>query len=167
MIAYHHVLMIVIAIAIITFCKASKQRPCHYGCMTNSHAAVLLAGCTSDGMSGVYLISLQYNAPSTPIPTLPGEVNPIISHAIRNVSQAGNGSTFAIRAGYRGICMGQDDLSRICSSSAEKLARMARAEKKTIGHGNTSMEVILDPLNLIMIAEDFKQKVVFDGFMQV
>lgn len=116
-------------------------------------------------MSEVYLMSLQYNTPSPSIPTLPGEVSPSIAHAIHNISQAGSGSTFEVRVGYRGICWGQSEVNRICSSSAEALARMIRVEKKMISHGNTSTEVTADPLNLVMVAEEFRKKIVFDGLM--
>jgi hypothetical protein len=120
-------------------------------------------------MSNIYLLSLQYNALSSPIVTAPGQVSPTIANAVFNVLQTGNGTTFEVRAGYMGLCVGKTGLgldeTRVCSSSAKALAAFVQAEKKTINHGNTSITIIPDPLNLIMVAEEFRQKIVFDGFM--
>jgi hypothetical protein len=133
--------------------------------LTNIHLAVLLAGCTSSGMSDVYLISLRYNVPNPLITKGPGQVNTLISHAIYNVSQSGNGTTFEVRAGYRGLCVGQSNEDRICSSSAKVLANIIGAQRRIIVNGNNSVETTPDPLNLIMVAEEFRQRIVFDGLL--
>ncbi|KAJ5089411.1 hypothetical protein N7532_008095 [Penicillium argentinense] len=131
--------------------------------------AVLLAGCTSNGMSGIYLLSLRYNAPADSFTTAPGQVNTLIAHSIHNVSQTGNGTTLEVRAGYMGLCVGQVEQAldevRVCSSSAKTLAKFISAETKTVTHGISSIETTPDPLNLIMVAEEFRQKIVFDGFI--
>jgi hypothetical protein len=85
--------------------------------------------------------------------------------AIHNLSQTGNGTTLEVRVGYMGLCVTQRDTGRICSSSARVLANLIKAEKASISNGNTSTEITLDPLNLIMIANEFKEKIVFDGLM--
>lgn len=116
-------------------------------------------------MSGVYLMSLRYNAQNYSITNGAGQVNTLISHAVQNVTQTGNGTTLEVRAGYRGLCVGQNSEDRICSSSAKALANMIGARHSAIKFGNGSLETTPDPLNLIMVAEEFRQKIVFDGLM--
>ena len=64
-----------------------------------------------------------------------------------------------------GLCMMQGDGDRICSSSAKTLARILKAEKRISEIGNTTIEYTPDPLNLIMIASDFREKIIFDGLL--
>ena len=116
-------------------------------------------------MSDVYLMSLRYNAPNYSIPKGAGQINTLISQAVHNVSQTGNGTTFEVRTGYMGLCVGQSNEDRICSSSAKALANMIATERKTIVYGNSSAETTPDPLNLIMVAEEFRQKIVFEGLL--
>jgi hypothetical protein len=92
-------------------------------------------------------------------------VSSAIAHAIHNVSQTGNGTTLEVRAGYKGICVTQSNSGRICSSNIKALANLIKAEKSSVSNGNTSTEIIPDPLNLIMIANEFKDKIVFDGLL--
>jgi hypothetical protein len=91
-------------------------------------------------------------------------VSSAIAHATHNVTQAGNGTTLEVRAGYMGICITQSHTGRICSANAQVLANLLQAQKY-VKNGNTSTEIIPDPLNLIMIANEFKEKIVFDGLM--
>lgn len=53
----------------------------------------------------------------------------------------------------------QSNAAQTCSSSASKLADIV---KQTT---NSSNETTADPLNLIYIANEFKEKIVFDGLM--
>ncbi|CAG8118477.1 unnamed protein product [Penicillium salamii] len=129
--------------------------------------SVLLAGCTSSGMSNIYLMSLRYNDYNYTVAKGPGQVDSHIAQAIQNVTQTANGTTFEVRAGYMGLCVGQSDEDKICSSSAKALANMISAERRTIQVGNESIETVPDPLNLIMIAEEFRRKIVFDGLIYV
>lgn len=179
MIGYHHVLMIALTFPITMLCEIVPTttwvvKPIYYfGHLVNTistmFSAVLLSGCTSNGMSNIYLLSLQYNNPESPIVTAPGQVSPAIANAVFNASQTGNGTALEVRAGYMGLCIGKTgpdlDETRVCSSSAKSLAGFVQAEKKTIDLGNVSITIIPDPLNLIMIAEEFRQKIVFDGLM--
>ncbi|KAJ5788392.1 hypothetical protein N7457_003382 [Penicillium paradoxum] len=118
-------------------------------------------------MSNVYLLSLEYKTPSSPIATSTGQINTAIAQAIHNVSQFEVGGDFKVRAGYMGICVGQKDEEFICSKNIRMLANMVRLDKKTVIDGNTTIEVMQDPLNLIMIAETFKEKIVFDGLIYI
>ncbi|KAJ5666092.1 uncharacterized protein N7477_008540 [Penicillium maclennaniae] len=118
-------------------------------------------------LSNVYLLSLQYKTTTSPLATAPAQVSTAIVQAIHNVSQTGNGTTLEVRAGYMGLCVALRDTERICSRNARVLANLIKAEKFSIRTGNTSTEFTPDPLNLIMIANEFKEKIVFDGLMQV
>ncbi|KAJ5981768.1 hypothetical protein N7522_013396 [Penicillium canescens] len=99
-------------------------------------------------LSAIAIILLSRESP---ISTGPGQVSSAIAHAIHNVSQTGNGTTLEVRAGYKGIL----------------LANLIKAEKSSVSNGNTSTETIPDPLNLIMIANEFKDKIVFDGLIYI
>ncbi|KAJ5822695.1 hypothetical protein N7447_005035 [Penicillium robsamsonii] len=88
-----------------------------------------------------------------------------IAHAIHNVFQTGNGTTLEVRAGYMGICVTQSHIGRICSTNAQVLANLFQAQKHV--KNGTSTEIVPDPLNLIMIANEFKEKIVFDGLIYI
>lgn len=132
---------------------------------SHTQKAILLAGCTtSDNLGNVYLLSLRYTNNSEAA-TKPAQVSTMIQSAVYNISQASSGSTFEVRAGYMGLCISQGDEGRVCSSSAKILANIVKAEKTTSITGNLTTEATPDPLNLIMIAEEFRTKIVFDGLL--
>ncbi|CAF9907567.1 hypothetical protein IMSHALPRED_005570 [Imshaugia aleurites] len=122
---YHHVLMILIAIAIILL-------------------SLLLAGCSSSSplIPNIFLISLYYK--SYPPSFDPSQVDPGVTTAIANiVGQA----QLEVRVGYFGICINPDGGSFLCSNNASSLA--------------TQVSVDQDPLNLIWVANTFKDNIVF------
>jgi hypothetical protein len=45
------------------------------------------------------------------------------------------------------------------------LANIIGAQRRIIVNGNNSVETTPDPLNLIMVAEEFRQRIVFDGLL--
>ncbi|KAL4894527.1 Ca2+ regulator and membrane fusion protein Fig1-domain-containing protein [Aspergillus ambiguus] len=119
--------------------------------------SILLAGCTSsNGLSNVYLVSLRYRNTSASAEVDPEIVNPSIAEKIYGVMRPLNDKIIEVRAGYMGLCLTRSDHSRLCSSSAAALASMARAD----GNNGTA-----DPLNLIWIAKNFKETIVFDGLI--
>lgn len=63
-----------------------------------------------------------------------------------------------------GICVTQSDTGRICSSNVKVLANLFQTQR-SVNNGNKSTEIVPDPLNLIMIANEFKEKIVFNGLM--
>ncbi|KAJ6095280.1 hypothetical protein N7486_006026 [Penicillium sp. IBT 16267x] len=129
--------------------------------------AILLAGCTtSDNLSNVYLLSLQYTN-NTEVTTKPAQVSTVVQSAVYNISQTLSGSTFEVHAGYMGLCISQGDEGRVCSSSAKTLANIVKAEKTKSVTGSLMTEFTPDPLNLILIAEKFKTKIVFDGLLYI
>ncbi|CAG8896697.1 unnamed protein product [Penicillium egyptiacum] len=65
-----------------------------------------------------------------------------------------------------GICMTQSHTGRICSSNVQVLANLIQTQR-SIDNGNTSTEIIPDPLNLIMIANEFREKIVFNGLIYI
>ncbi|KAJ5854957.1 hypothetical protein N7534_007500 [Penicillium rubens] len=93
-------------------------------------------------LSNVYLLSLEYTATESSLPTRPGQVSSTIAHAVHNVSQAGQGTTL------------------------EVLANLIQAQKP-VNNGNASTRFIPDPLNLIMMADEFKEKIVFNGLIYI
>ncbi|PKX95432.1 Fig1 domain-containing protein [Aspergillus novofumigatus IBT 16806] len=124
--------------------------------------SILLAGCTSsNGLSNVYLVSLQYKNASTSSlsPNDPVLVNPGIAEKVYSVSH-GNSTIREVRAGYMGLCLTLSNGARLCSGSAAALASLVKAEGI---QGNDTGAA--DPLNLIWIAQNFKEKIVFDGLI--
>ncbi|KNG84971.1 hypothetical protein ANOM_006786 [Aspergillus nomiae NRRL 13137] len=142
LLAYHHVLMGVCSVIIILL-------------------SVLLAGCTtSNGMRNIYLVSLKYRNGSISTPSDPAFINPGIAEKVYNVSQPRNTTILEVRAGYMGLCLTQSDGAQFCSNNAAALASMVKDQ----GYGSN---VTADPLNLIWIAKNFKETIVFDGLIFV
>ncbi|EIT73576.1 hypothetical protein AO1008_04837 [Aspergillus oryzae 100-8] len=140
-IAYHHILMGVCTVAIILL-------------------SVLLAGCTSsNGMNNIYLVSLKYRNASTSTPSDPSFINPSIAEKVYNLSQPRNTTIQEVRAGYMGLCLTRSDGAQFCSSNAAALASMVK-DQGLQGSNDTA-----DPLNLIWIAKNFKETIVFDGLI--
>ncbi|CAN9104657.1 unnamed protein product [Alternaria alternata] len=96
---FHHVLMILIAIAIILL-------------------SLLLAGCSSTSplIPGIFLISMWYEQ-FTPT-YAPEQVDPGVTAAIANI--VGN-AQLGVRVGYFGICINRDGGGFICSNNATAL----------------------------------------------
>uniref|UniRef100_L2FNQ9 Factor-induced protein 1 n=1 Tax=Colletotrichum fructicola (strain Nara gc5) TaxID=1213859 RepID=L2FNQ9_COLFN len=122
---YHHVLMILIAIAIILL-------------------SLLLAGCSSSSplIPDIFLLSLYYDS-YTAVPDT-AQVDYNVHTAIENI--AGD-ARLAARVGYFGICITPDGGSWLCSNNATALANEVSVDQ--------------DPLNLIWLAAQFKDMIVF------
>ncbi|KAH0439420.1 hypothetical protein CKAH01_07865 [Colletotrichum kahawae] len=122
---YHHVLMILIAIAIILL-------------------SLLLAGCSSSSplIPDIFLLSLYYEG-YTAVPDT-AQVDYNVHTAIENI--AGD-ARLAARVGYFGICISPDGGSWLCSNNATALANEVSVDQ--------------DPLNLIWLAAQFKDMIVF------
>ncbi|KAI9676905.1 MAG: hypothetical protein M1817_006744 [Caeruleum heppii] len=97
---FHHVLMILIAIAIILL-------------------SLLLAGCSSSSplIPDIFLISLYYE--SYPPFYDPAQVDPGVTSAIANIV---GGAQLEARVGYFGICINPDGGAWLCSNNASSLA---------------------------------------------
>jgi hypothetical protein len=135
------VLMILIAIAIILLCKLSRA---HIHTFANSHLALLLAGCSSSSplVPNIFLISLFYQSHTPVASTAQTDFN--VHVAIANIV----GQTiFAVRVGYFGICINPDGGAWLCSNNATALANEVSADQ--------------DPLNLLFLASQFKDMIVF------
>ncbi|KAK4462557.1 Ca2+ regulator and membrane fusion protein Fig1-domain-containing protein [Cladorrhinum samala] len=122
---YHHVLMILIAVAIILL-------------------SLLLAGCSSSSplIPSIFLLSIYYE---------PYEAVPSTSQVNYNgYSLIGNivGDTkLQARVGFFGICVSPEGGSWLCSNNATSLADRIQVDQ--------------DPLNLIWLASQFKDMIVF------
>ncbi|KEY67924.1 hypothetical protein S7711_02132 [Stachybotrys chartarum IBT 7711] len=122
---YHHVLMILIAVAIILL-------------------SLLLAGCSSSSplIPDIFLLSLYYQDYEAIPDTAQVDYN--VHVAIGNI--AGDARLQA-RVGYFGICINPDGGSWLCSNNATALANEVSVDQ--------------DPLNLIWLAAQFKDMIVF------
>lgn len=141
---YHHVLMLLIAIAIILLCKSLNVPRFRPPILTSTSLALLLAGCSSTSplIPGIFLISLYYQA-YTPTYS-PTQVDPGVTSAIANIVGR---AVLEVRVGYFGICVTPDGGGWLCSNNATALAEEINIDQ--------------DPLNLIWVAQTFKDAVVF------
>ncbi|MCJ1310025.1 hypothetical protein MMC25_003686 [Agyrium rufum] len=106
-IGYHHILMILIAIAVVLL-------------------SLLLAGCSSSSptIPNIFLISLYYQ--SYPPVFNTAQVDPGVTTAIANiVGQA----QLEVRVGYFGICINPDGGSFLCSNNASALASQVSVDQ--------------------------------------
>jgi hypothetical protein len=144
---YHHVLMILIAIAIILLCKF-QLNPMQVDNYSDIPAALLLAGCSSSSplIPDIFLISLYYKSYS-PVPST-AQVDFNVHNAIANIAGP---AILAARVGYFGICINPDGGSWLCSNNATALAN--------------EISLNQDPLNLIWLASQFKDMIVFPYLM--
>ena len=104
---YHHVLMILIAIAIVLL-------------------SLLLAGCSSSSpmIPNIFLISLYYQSYAPNFD--PAQVDPGVTTAIANiVGQA----QLEVRVGYFGICINPDGGAFLCSNNASSLASQVSVDQ--------------------------------------
>jgi hypothetical protein len=106
--------------------------------------ALLLTGCSSSLplIPNIFLLSLYYQK-YTAVPDT-AQVDHNINTAISNI--VGNARLQA-RVGYFGICVNADNGSWLCSNNATTLAN--------------EISVDQDPLNLIWLASQFKDIIVF------
>ncbi|GAB7352110.1 hypothetical protein MBLNU459_g2607t1 [Dothideomycetes sp. NU459] len=124
-IGYHHILMILIAVAIILL-------------------SLLLAGCSSGSplIPSIFLIDFYYQSYT---PTYDAaQVDPGVTAAIANIVGR---ALLEVRVGYFGVCIAPDGGEFLCSNNATLLAEQVSIDQ--------------DPLNLIWVAETFKDSVVF------
>jgi hypothetical protein len=114
----------------------------------NPLSALLLAGCSSSSpfIPGIFLISLYYQS-YTPVPsTAQADFN--VHTAIANIVGKAH---LEARVGFFGICINVDGGSWLCSNNATALANQVTVDQ--------------DPLNLIWLASQFKDMIVFPYLM--
>ncbi|KAL2163508.1 hypothetical protein VTH06DRAFT_5566 [Thermothelomyces fergusii] len=122
---YHHVLMILIAVAIILL-------------------SLLLAGCSSSSplIPDIFLLSLYYIRYEATPDTAQANYN--VHNDIANIV---GDARLQARVGFFGICVSPDGGSWLCSNNATTLANEVSIDQ--------------DPLNLIWLASQFKDMIVF------
>lgn len=105
---------------------------------------MLLAGCSSSSplIPSIFLINLWYDRTDPEFDT--AMVDPSTARAIGNI--VGDAHMEA-RVGFFGICVNADGGSWLCSANASSLASQIPQSQ--------------DPLNLIWVAETFKDSIVF------
>jgi hypothetical protein len=114
----------------------------------NRNPALLLAGCSSSSpvIPNIFLISLFYT-PYTPTPST-AQTNFGVHSAI---SQIVGRAQLEARVGFFGICINPDGGAWLCSNNATSLANQISIDQ--------------DPLNLIWLASQFKDMIVFPYLM--
>ncbi|CAG8085351.1 unnamed protein product [Penicillium olsonii] len=131
MIGYHHVLMLIIAIAIILL-------------------SLLLAGCSSSSpqIPNIFLISLYYEK-YNPVRDL-AQVQPDVATALSNIV---GGADMEVRVGYFGICVQPDKGSFICNANATALAEIVTVDQdplNLIWVASTFKDAVVFPYLLIV-----------------
>lgn len=138
-------LMILIAVAIILLCKhvlpGFREWPL-------TITALLLAGCSSSSplIPDIFLISIYYSKYTAHPSTAQVDYN-----AYNAIAVVAGDAVLACRVGYFGICINPDGGSWLCSNNATALAN--------------EISLTQDPLNLIWLASQFKDMIVFPYLM--
>jgi hypothetical protein len=111
----------------------------------------MLAGCTSAGLSHVYVLSLRY-APTSRQPTIdPAQINPNISRAFAETLKELRAQPLEMKVSYMGFCISNIDSFTLCSSNAAALAAVVRLSGTQSNAKNGSS--IGDPVNVLWIAK--------------
>ncbi|KAJ5377585.1 uncharacterized protein N7496_004994 [Penicillium cataractarum] len=131
MVGYHHVLMILIAVAIILL-------------------SLLLAGCSSSSpqIPNIFLISMYYEK-YKPVLDL-AQVDPGVVTAMSNIVQS---AELEVRVGYFGICIQPDGGSFICNANATALAEIVNVDAdplNLIWVASTFKDAVVFPYLLIV-----------------
>ncbi|BDD62438.1 hypothetical protein MAP00_007406 [Monascus purpureus] len=131
LIGYHHVLMLLIALAIILL-------------------SLLLAGCSSSSpdIPSIFLISMYYTKYSPVFST--AQVDPGVVTATANIV---GGAQMEVRVGYFGICIQPDGGSYICNANATALAETVTVDQdplNLIWVASTFKDAVVFPYLLII-----------------
>jgi hypothetical protein len=112
--------------------------------LTYQQTALLLAGCSSSSplIPDIFLLSIYYKH-YTAVPDT-AQVDYNVNQAISNIVGSAH---LQARVGYFGICINADGGSWTCSNNATSLAKYISVDQ--------------DPLNLIWLAGQFKDMIVF------
>ena len=112
--------------------------------------SLLLAGCSSSSplIPDIFLLSLYYKSYEATPDTAQVYYN--VHSALANIA---GGAQLQARVGYFGICVNPDGGSWLCSNNATALAKEVSQDQ--------------DPLNLIWLAAQFKDMIVFPYLMYV
>jgi len=141
--------MIIIAIAIVLLCKyIYPSRLLEPMLIHNNDTALLLAGCSSSSpqMPNIFLIDFYYHTLNPVFNS--AQVNPAVTAALASIVGR---AMLEVRVGYFGICITPDGSNFLCGNNATLLANQLSIDQ--------------DPMNLIWIANKFKNDVVFPYLM--
>lgn len=144
-VGFHHVLMIIIVASWVSSCSIRLVTLSALCAVTDATTALLLASCTTDAgaFNDFYVISLSYQTSSD-----------ASSGSKSLFQQASKGGMVTARSGYFGLCAKRDSSGRgwICDSGT------FRAQSTFAAGG-------VDPLDLVNIAANFKNDVLYPGLM--
>ncbi|CAI4219810.1 unnamed protein product [Parascedosporium putredinis] len=118
----------------------------------NTALPILLAGCTTHGLSKVYLLSLSYADTGAATTQNNNHVSPNTIDAFMNLTE--NVSGLEVRASYFGFCLTFNSSASTCSNSIDNLA--STVQQRADGQ---------DPLNLLWTAKQFRDATIFSGLM--
>lgn len=117
--------------------------------------ALILAGCTANGLRNIYLLSLSYNDHT-------GSSGSNISTAIQSI--VGNTThTLEVRIGFLGTCV-RLPLDWVCSPDFKTTTNRV---SEVFAGTNTSSAELYDPLGLLYISRKLEDEVIFAGLMLV
>jgi len=108
----------------------------------------LLAGCSSSapGIADIFIISLFYQQYTPFLDS--SQVDTSVFSSIQNIVGR---AQLEVRVGYFGICISASGGGFLCSNNASALAQQVSVDQ--------------DPLNLIFVANTFKNSIVFPYLM--
>lgn len=119
----------------------------------------MLAGCTSESLSGVHLLSLSYSAAAS---SPPRNVEMLDGNMSAVFADLAGSARLEVRASYFGLCASSPAIARgwICSRSATVIAAViAEVSNSSANLGRDGG----DPLGLVYMAGRFRTDVVFVG----
>ncbi|KAK2768254.1 hypothetical protein FQN54_000106 [Arachnomyces sp. PD_36] len=109
---------------------------------TVSRKAILVAGCSSQGLRNVYLLSLSYHKSSETQSQPSSQLNPSFFADVANTSSS---ASLEVRVGYFGLCASLEGQGWTCATDSNSLTENLNATH--------------DPLNLIWVADRFQNQV--------
>lgn len=122
----------------------------------------MLAGCTSESMSSLHLLSLSYTGAGGAVPENAGMVNGNTSAVFADLAR---NARLEVRASYFGLCAKSPNIASgwICSRSAASIAAVVAEAGNSSAKAVNGGASLADPLNIVYMASKFRTDIVFVG----